>query len=34
MSRIFSLILTRKSKERDNVSHAGRRATLGTTVQI
>jgi hypothetical protein len=26
--------LTGKSKEREDVSHAGKRATLGTTVQI
>jgi hypothetical protein len=33
-SRIFSLTLTGKSKEREDASHAGRRATLGTAVQI
>jgi hypothetical protein len=33
-SRIFSLTLTGKSKEREDASHAGRRATSGTTVQI
>jgi hypothetical protein len=33
-SRIFSLTLTGKSKEREDASHAGRRATLGTTIQI
>jgi hypothetical protein len=31
-SRIFSLTLTRKSKEREDASHARRRATSGTTV--
>jgi hypothetical protein len=34
MSRIFSLTLTGKSKERDDASHARRRATSGTYVQI
>jgi hypothetical protein len=33
-SRIFYLTLTGKSKEREDASHAGRRATSGTTVQI
>jgi hypothetical protein len=33
-SRIFSLTLTGKSKEREDASHVGRRATLGTPVQI
>jgi hypothetical protein len=31
---IFSLTLTRKTKEREDASHAGRRATSGTTVQL
>jgi hypothetical protein len=31
---IFSLTLTGKSKEREDASHAGRRATLGTVVQL
>jgi hypothetical protein len=30
---IFSLTLTGKCKEREEASHAGRRATSGTTVQ-
>jgi hypothetical protein len=33
-SRTFSLTLTRKGKEKEDASHAGRRATLGTTLQI
>jgi hypothetical protein len=34
MLRIFSLTLIGKSKEREDASHEGRMATLGTTVQI
>jgi hypothetical protein len=33
-SRIFYLTLAGKSKEREDASHAGRRATSGTAVQI
>jgi hypothetical protein len=32
--RTFSLTLKGKGKEREDASHAGRRATSGTTVQI
>jgi hypothetical protein len=32
--RIFSLTLIGKSKEREDASHAGRRATSGTAIQL
>jgi hypothetical protein len=32
--RIFSLTLIEKSKEREDASHEGRRATSGTAVQL